>query len=1065
MKNKKKYSKSIIITILVIALFLTLCLFNVFGQFGSSISNFLIGFFGLASYAYALSTLVICVLLLLGGQVFLKKRTIAKYIALFVVLLLALHTATTKDLFDGTFAQYLMGCFNKTNNFGCTAGGMLIGIITYFPAQLLSYVGALILFCLAFVGMAFLSLTGNKIIQSNFRSKKVEFSQNSATITEFKKKQVKEEPVKNVGAELFVANIGANKSPEIEREKVKANEERVVNYEPIDNIFGSTLSGSGILSQEFEKKEEIVAEPVVESTSRKQAFDKLFNFQNSYNPNAIVDDAVINETAPQTESAEERLFIDRLNSNTEKTSGSTYMPYENKSENKLTEEVVENIDDTTSNDDQEGDKRDDPFFNLVFESNPNAFTNGYFREQKRKNLEAEERAKNSAYSDMSLGFKPEDDFDNDNRLGKVLNSLHSDDIKPVYVEEKEEEVFVSNYEEPAVEEEESQPLDQLFGFGVPQKDSSTTKKSSLSAYDSAFDRIFRATDDEEEKVEEQDTVTVEESVPVEYVEEPVEEVAEEKSAPAPKRDFSDITNGNFNTASQKAKKTKSDKVIPGQISMVEETPEVERKPYCAPPLNLIPKDPASDINNEDEHREYTEKLNQILADFKVDGHVSGIVVGPAFTRYEITLKPGVSVTRVTNLSKDIAVGLGGLNIRIEAPVPGKTCVGIELPNRERSTVSLRSVLEKSDFFTAKSPLTVCLGRNISGNSITCNLADMPHLLVAGTTGSGKSVCLNSILCSILYKSSPEDVRLILVDPKRVELNKYNGLPHMLIKNSITEAPKVIRAMDWLISEMDSRYDLFSKCKLNDIKDYNKRVEETGEGKKLPYILMVIDEIGDLMLVVKNDIEDRIQRLAQLARAAGIHLIVATQRPDVNVITGTIKANLPSRIAFAVTTAGDSTTILGYGGAEKLLGKGDMLFSSRTAPTPVRIQCAFIHGDDVQKVTDYVKKKNDAFFDENIEKTIATAPASSNGKSVGGAGGEDDVDELFYDVLKYAISKGTISVSDIQRRFKMGFNRAGRVVDQMYDRNFISKQENSKPREVLITQEQFDELYTDTGDAN
>lgn len=1059
MKNKKNYSKSIIGTVLAVSFFLTLCLLGAFGSFGSAISGFLTGFFGLAAYGYALSAVLVCVILLLGGQVFLKKRTIAKYIVLFAILILALHTASSKQflLEDGFFA-YLKACFDSSS----TAGGMLMGIITYFPARLLSYPGALILFFLAFIAAAFLSLTGNRVIQGNYRSKKVVFGSNSASLTEFNEQG--SEPVTSVGNSLFVETIDSIQSFEVVKNKNKSGEERVVNYEPIDNIFASTLGGSGILSNTIgeEDEEEYVQAPVIDSNSRKQAYDKLFNFKNSV---AGTDDSIdlVRKTISDEASAEERLFASR-NSLYEKEDGSAYLPQKDEEEKSVPMQSAEN--DKVDSEENDDESKDSPFFNLVFESNPNAFTNGYFNEQRKKNAEAEERQKNNSYNDVVLDFEPRnEDSDYDKKLGNVLNTLTSDDVDVLYgLEDKDDDIFI-NSEEEEIDEYDLTPADKLFGNFSSSVD--TDEDLSDSKYASPFDRIFGTPKKTEEKVV--DVEEVEEDVkvveikgePTEVEEDKTESVSSVDQSVGAKRDFSDITNGNFNMASaQKTKKAKTDKVIPGQISLDEEPTTVKRKPYCAPPLALIPADTTSDVDNAEEHEEYTNRLNQILADFKVEGQVSGIVVGPAFTRYEITLKPGISVTKITGLSKDIAVGLGGLNIRIEAPVPGKTCVGIEIPNRERSTVSLRGVLEKSNFFTAKSPLTVCLGRDISGTSITCDLADMPHLLVAGTTGSGKSVCLNTVLCSILYKSSPEDVRLILVDPKRVELNKYNGLPHMLIKNAITDAPKVIRAMDWLISEMDSRYDLFSKSGVNSIKDYNSKVLASGEGKKLPYILMVIDEIGDLMLVVKNDIEDRIQRLAQLARAAGIHLIVATQRPDVNVITGTIKANLPSRIAFAVTTAGDSTTILGFGGAEKLLGKGDMLFSSRTAPQPVRIQCAFIHNDDVQAVTNYVREKNDAFFDENIEKAlVAPATASGGGKNVVGADGEEAVDELFYEVVKYAISRGTISVTEIQRKFKMGFSRAGRVVDQMYDRNFISKQEGSKPREVLITQEQFDELYT------
>lgn len=1060
MKKNKNYSKSIIVTVLVLSLFITLSLFGVFGNLGKTISDFLTGFFGLAVYAYAISAVVVCAVLLLGGQVFLKKRTIAKYVALFVVLLLALHTATSKPFFVEGFYGYLKACFDTE-----TAGGMLIALLTYLPAQLLSYAGALILFCLGFVGMAFLALSGNRIIQNNFRSKKVTFNSDSATITEFKKQNTN--TVKSVGSSLFVDTISPDATSEIVKAKTKSNEERVVNYEPIDNIFAPGLGGNGILGQNFstpDEVEDVVNEPVIDTGARNQAFDKLFNFQKTFNPNVVVDGDLEN-TADVDVNAAEKLYIKKQESNYEKESGSTYLPKED-ALSKLTlpvddkqsepEPVVEEV---------EEKEEDSPVFNLVFDSNPNAFTNGYFNEQRKKNLEAEERRNNSSYAGVSLGFEPHNDDNYNDSLSKVLNTLHEDDTKTVY-KESDNDVFTSQNDE--VEE---QTDSEYFGFGTPSTLFSSSKKSSTSAYDSAFDRIFGKKEAvEEEPVEE---VTVEE-IPLQENDEPSvedmtvipevtfeEEVIEEEKKPfAKKRDFSDITNGNFNAAAQKSKKAQKDKIIPGQMSLMDEPVEIPRKPYCAPPLSLLPKDSSSAIDDKAEHEEYTARLNQILADFKVEGKVSGIVVGPAFTRYEVTLKPGVSVTRITNMKNDIEVGLGGLNIRIEAPVPGKTCVGIEVPNRERSSVALRSVMEKSNLFTAKSPLTVCLGRNISGQNITCDLADMPHLLVAGTTGAGKSVCLNTMLCSLLYKSSPEDVRLILVDPKRVELNKYNGLPHMLVKDAITEAPKVIRAMDWLISEMDSRYVLFQNSFVNSIGDYNKKVEQTGQGKKLPYILMVVDEIGDLMLVVKNDIEDRIQRLAQLARAAGIHLIVATQRPDVSVITGIIKANLPSRIAFAVTTAGDSTTILGVGGAEKLLGKGDMLFASRTNPKAVRIQCAFIHNDDVQAVTDYVRKKNDAFFDENIEKALIAPPASTGSKSAGGAadGNDDIMDEKFDEIVRYAISKGTISVTDVQRRFRMGYARAARVVDQMDEMNFTTKPEGAKPREVVISLSDYEEMF-------
>ena len=1068
--KKYKNSRAIIIPILAVSTFISLCLLGLLGGFGSAISDFFVGFFGLAVYAYAFSTVAICIVLLCGGQMFVKGKALAKYLLLISALILTLHTATSKDFFANGFFAYLVDCYGSAS----TAGGMLFGILAYLPAQLISYTGALIVFCLLFLACALFALTKNKVTSGNYRSKKVVYG-SSGTLTEFKTNI--ESSKENVGDSLYIATIGSKKDSKIIR--TKENSDTYINYEPIDSIFGANLKGGGILSDNVEEQEEVVA-PVLEADAKQTAYDKLFNFQKTYSPSTIEEDstAIIDKG-----SASERLFSQTYTPKTttfESAERSVAFYPDKKEEKPAQPEIVK-----SEKMQEEKDKEErDAFFNFAFTSDPRTFTNAYFNSPKMEEpddeiVEQDTQIKNS-YSGISLDFTPSESYEYDDRLSSVLHSL---DSEPEKIEVEEPEMTVESIQEEAISdvEEAFEPLfsakpverveekfdDDYFEsenvFDEPKSAFDTlfsdddVKDRSVSEFFSDNDvdasNLFSTSLDEdmiEEEQEEWDETIVSEVVD--------EVVVEEKPAVAPlKRDFSAIENGNFN---QKKKVEQKSKVLPGQISLTEEAIEPKRRPYVAPPLELLSVDNAGNELQGEDHELNKKNLEEILVNFKVDGHVSGIVVGPTFTRYEINLSPGVSVKKILNIADDIAVGLGGKKIRIEAPVPGKTCVGIEIPNTKRQSVGLRGVLERSNFFTSKSPLTVCLGRNISGDNITCNLADMPHLLVAGTTGAGKSVSLNVMLCSLLYKSSPEDLRLILVDPKRVELNRYNGLPHMLIKNAITDAPKVIRAMDWLISEMDNRYELFSKCGVNNISGYNAKVLQSGQGKKLPYILMVIDEIGDLMLLVKNDIEDRIQRLAQLARAAGIHLIVATQRPDVNVITGTIKANLPSRIAFAVTTTGDSMTILGVGGAEKLLGKGDMLFSSRTAPEPARIQCAFLQDEEADAVTNFVRDKNDAFFDENIEKAIASPPQEGN---VVGPDGQDEVDALFWEAVEFAISQGNISVTAIQRRFRLGFSRAGRIIDQMYERNFIAKSEGAKAREVLITQEQYNELMEGGGE--
>ena len=1070
--KKYKNSKAIIITILALALFVCLSLIGILGGLGSAVSHFLVGFFGLSIYAFAFSTVAICIVLLCGGQVFIKGKSLAKYILLLSVLILTLHTATSKDFFDNGFFAYLMECYESNS----TAGGMLFGIFAYLPAQLITYVGALIVFCLLFLGCALLALTKNKVRSGNYRSKKVVYG-NSGTLTEFKTSKGTTE--ESVGDSLYIATIGSKKDSKVIRSR--EGHDTYIHYEPIDSIFGQGLQGEGLLS-DVPEEEEVIA-PVLEADAKQTAYDKLFNFQKTYSPSTIEDDstAIVDKG-----SAAERLFSSTYTPKTDTFESTertvSYYPDKKEETPKIVEEQAQA--------DAEAEERK-AFFTFAFDSDPRTFTNGYFNSGKeatdtQQDEVVEEPQIKSSYSGVELDFTPSSSFEYDGRLSSVLDSLTTEPeevsapIEPITDEEPDdyvedslqeevtrdvEDTFASLFtpktevkqekfdddfftEEKEVEEESQTAYDTLFG----QTQASESISEFFGDEEVSADGLFSSIVDEDEKVVEE--VVQEEFVqPTEEEKEEIEAVPEVKPV-VQKRDFSALENGNFN---QKAKKAESkSKVLPGQMSLTEEAVEPKRRPYIAPPLDLLARDQeGADLQGED-HEINKKNLEEIMANFKVDGHVSGIVVGPTFTRYEINLSPGVSVKKILGITDDIAMGLGGKKIRIEAPVPGKTCVGIEIPNAKRKAVGLRGVLEKSNFFTAKSPLTVCLGRNISGENITCDLADMPHLLVAGTTGAGKSVSLNAMLCSLLYKSSPEDLRLILVDPKRVELNRYNGLPHMLIKEAITDAPKVIRAMDWLISEMDNRYELFSKCGVNNISGYNSKVLQSGQGKKLPYILMVIDEIGDLMLLVKNDIEDRIQRLAQLARAAGIHLIVATQRPDVNVITGTIKANLPSRIAFAVTTTGDSMTILGVGGAEKLLGKGDMLFSSRTAPEPSRIQCAFLQDEEADAVTSFVRNKNDAFFDENIEKAIMTAPQENN---VVGPDGQDEVDPCFWDAVEFAISQGSISVTAIQRKFRLGFSRAGRIIDQMYERNFIAKSEGAKAREVLITMEQYKELIS------
>ncbi len=456
------------------------------------------------------------------------------------------------------------------------------------------------------------------------------------------------------------------------------------------------------------------------------------------------------------------------------------------------------------------------------------------------------------------------------------------------------------------------------------------------------------------------------------------------------------------------------------------------------------------------------KLQKTLYSFGVSAKVENVSVGPAITRYELKPAEGVRVSKIAKLSDDIALNLAAESIRIEAPIPGKMAVGIEIPNKEKEIVPLRDIIDSDEFAGNKSKLAFALGKGVSGDTVVSDIAKMPHVLIAGSTGSGKSVCINTLITSILYKAKPSEVKLIMIDPKVVELSVYNGIPHLLIP-VVTDAKKAAGALAWAVQEMVQRYSRFASKNVRDIKGYNAAIEkEEKEGTlsedehKMPQMVIIIDELADLMMVSPKDVEDSICRLAQMARAAGMHLVIATQRPSVDVITGIIKANIPSRIAFAVSSQVDSRTILDSAGAEKLLGKGDMLFYPSGASKATRIQGAFISDGDVEKIVSFIKKDGEAKYNEDILESIEKSNQSDQDLESEAADG-DDADPFLNDAIEAVIDIGSASASLIQRRFKVGYARAGRIIDQMEARGIISGYQGSKPREVLMSRERWEEL--------
>ena len=474
--------------------------------------------------------------------------------------------------------------------------------------------------------------------------------------------------------------------------------------------------------------------------------------------------------------------------------------------------------------------------------------------------------------------------------------------------------------------------------------------------------------------------------------------------------------------------------------------------YEFPPVDLLKeaKRTGKDYSTK-ELKEIAIKLQKTLASFGVDAKVTNVTRGPTVTRYELQPNVGVKVSKILNLSDDIALNLAAKSIRIEAPIPGKSAVGIEVPNKTTEMVTMREVIESDNFKNASSKVSFTLGKTIDGESYVADISKMPHMLISGSTGSGKSVCINSIIMSILYKATPNEVKLILIDPKVVELGVYNGIPHLLIP-VVTDPKKAAGALNWAVQEMVNRYNLFASKGVRDIKGYNELLRSEGEEGVLPQIVIVVDELADLMMVAPNDVEDAICRLAQMARAAGMYLIIATQRPSVDVITGIIKANIPSRIAFTVSSQIDSRTILDMGGAEKLLGRGDMLFLPVGEAKPIRLQGAFVSDGEIESVVEMVKASTPAVYNENIIEKLAKADAPAPTPDA-----EDDCDELLTDAIELAVNMGQISASMIQRKFRVGYARAGRIVDQMEERGIVSESQGSKPRKVLISKEEWEEM--------
>ena len=550
---------------------------------------------------------------------------------------------------------------------------------------------------------------------------------------------------------------------------------------------------------------------------------------------------------------------------------------------------------------------------------------------------------------------------------------------------------------------------------------------------------------------------------------PIEDIPEESDVTEEAFDFTqadknptDSSSGSSVRKSKMGAAPVADEVARVAAEAAKTTAAVRTKAYKMPLVSLLNRGSEGRQESDAKLRETAMKLQEILSNFGVNVTVTNVSCGPAVTRYELQPEMGVKVSKIVGLADDIKLNLAAADIRIEAPIPGKAAVGIEVPNKENSTVMLGNLLASKEFKDSTSKISFAVGKDIGGKVVVTDIAKMPHVLIAGATGSGKSVCINTLIMSILYKATPDEVKLIMIDPKVVELSVYKGIPHLMI-DVVTDPKKAAGALNWAVAEMTRRYQAFASLNVRDIKGYNAKIEsmpdhaDEAKGHKMSQIVIIVDELADLMMVAPGEVEEAICRLAQLARAAGIHLVIATQRPSVNVITGLIKANMPSRIAFSVTSGVDSRTIIDMNGAEKLLGKGDMLFYPSGYQKPVRVQGAFVSDKEVQKVVDYLIDKNgNANYDEEVVNHVNTSNigmVSSNGPGADESNGRD---AYFIDAGRLIIDKDKASIGMLQRAFKIGFNRAARIMDQLCEAGIVGGEEGTKPRKILMTPEEFEQ---------
>lgn len=1029
-------------------LVLSLILFGVFGKSGAFVTDFLTGVFGYAVYAYSVSGLIIGIALMLKRKRSVTTGVMLLYIVAVALVIVMIHMFSSKNYSGGTYGEYLTACYKNAD----TAGGWLGALLLYFPTKL--YIVSEVLAGLLLVGVIALLIVCQLNKEITFRAR------------QFGSGKTKKEKVRPVegnsyqtsaqGYEEFYGDedgreaYNSNAAKDFNKKVSRRFTRKPVEYDDVEDMGSESVEDYSD-SYRYEENDAISDKVVDEALDvynmrrKKDAMEKLYNKRDD------------KKTAASDQKTETRSSWDILYGGEKKSSyyQSSAGSYGTKQENTYSQNVrpVQ-----PAKPEEEKD---------IYEGYSNNSRIRTMEENLRRMREEREREESDSAFDVS-----EEDASEENGL---TESGYPDD-------------GVQTYEAPAAKSGSSEDdmtrdlftnIDKLLDDDKKDKKQSDKPllSGSMDDFGEAEDKTerggdplkgFTGTGDDYKRSNATDYTKSESRKPY--------EASAQKNASdafeAPKSFETSKPSAPVRPAFEPVRPAFEMEVKSTPASAPAESPKpkklVKRKPYVPPRLDCL-RDYKEEVDSGTDFEDKIASVETCLANFGIDAKVVNVVKGPTFSRLELEVPPGISVNKIPQHYNDLAMCLAAESIRIEAPIPKKRFVGIEIPNENRGTVGLKPIINSREFNNGKSSgLFFALGKDIDGECYVGDITEFPHALVAGASGAGKSVCLNCMLVSMLYKYSPEDLRLILIDPKEVEFNKYEGLPHLLVPEILSDNAKIINALKWAIDEMERRYSEIKLHKLSNIEEYNSACKGNKEMQKMPYILIIIDEAADIMQSPSaKEFEALVKRLTAKARAAGLHIIVATQRPSVDVITGTIKANLPTRIAFAVVSNVDSKTILDYAGAEKLLRKGDMLYKLSTKPQPVRLQCSFISGGEVLAVVDQVKENNEAYFDEDIQKAIDFVPEEPDQASVSGgdadAGGSGTNDPMFAQAVKLAIDNGSISISMLQRKLYLGFPRAAKLLDMMEARGFISKPApGNKQRDILITQDEYDRLFSDEG---